>query len=158
MEHDARAVARYFLEEAEFRGPTLTSMQVLKLVYIAHGWMLAIHGRPLIRERIEAWRFGPVIPTVYDAVKRFGSGPIDEPIEGPKEPFTLEERHVMNRVYEVYSRLHAFQLSALTHREGTPWHKLWHDEQGREQSYPIPNHLIAEHYRNIAQASHGART
>ena len=37
-------------------------MQVLKLVYYCHAWMLGLYGRPLIRQPIEAWRYGPVVP------------------------------------------------------------------------------------------------
>lgn len=34
--HDSRIIANRFLELAERNGDTLTPMQVLKLVYIAH--------------------------------------------------------------------------------------------------------------------------
>ena len=35
-------------------GAGLTPMQVLKLVYISHGWMLGLHQRPLFEEDVEA--------------------------------------------------------------------------------------------------------
>lgn len=57
MAHDARAVANYMLAVAEKKGMTLTPMQVLKLVYLAHGWSLAWFGRPLIRDDVEAWDY-----------------------------------------------------------------------------------------------------
>ena len=39
-----------------------TVMHILKLTYLAHGWMLGFHKRPLIKEPIEALIYGPVIP------------------------------------------------------------------------------------------------
>ncbi len=38
----------------------LTPMHLLRLVYISHGWMLAIYGRSLFHESVEAWKYGPV--------------------------------------------------------------------------------------------------
>lgn len=149
--HDAKAVAVYFLKLAETAGRGLTPMHVLKLVYIAHGWMLAIHNQPLFRNRVEAWEYGPVIPALYQAVKRFGAGEIDEPIDARVEKFTEDERAVMDRVSEVYGGLGAFQLSALTHRQGTPWYSVWHEQGGRGVKQPISNEAIREHYLHLSQ-------
>jgi uncharacterized phage-associated protein len=63
MATGAHTVANRFLELAEAEGRSLTPLQLMKLVYIAHGWMLGIHQRPLIKDHIEAWKLGPVIPT-----------------------------------------------------------------------------------------------
>ena len=51
-------------------------MKVLKLVYMAHGFNLAITDDPLINDRVEAWKFGPVIRPLYGKLKQFGSGAI----------------------------------------------------------------------------------
>ena len=59
----------------------LTPIHILKLVYIAHGWSLAIGEHPLIRNEIEAWEYGPVIRSLYDAVKRYGRDPISAPLK-----------------------------------------------------------------------------
>src|ERR1700738_3701746 len=77
--YDARAVANYFLERAKAEGIPITPMAIQKLVYFAHGWMLAVYGRPLINQRIEAWEYGPVIRDLYQQFKRFGDLPISEP-------------------------------------------------------------------------------
>ncbi|MCD8455896.1 DUF4065 domain-containing protein [Xylella taiwanensis] len=46
-------------------------MQVLKLVYIAHGWHLGFRQEPLLNKRVEAWRHGPVIRSLYEKVKKY---------------------------------------------------------------------------------------
>jgi len=135
-------------------------MHILKLVYIAHGWNLAIGEKPLIHNEIEAWEYGPVVRTLYDAVKRHGRDPIKEPLKTtqlnpkgnevrelvPVESFTDEERAILDRVVEVYGPLRAYQLSGLTHREGTPWSKV------HTQARPtISDSDIAEHFRELAQ-------
>lgn len=58
MAYDARSVANELLRLAKTRGITLTNMQVQKLVYIGHGYSLAILHRQLFRQPVEAWRWG----------------------------------------------------------------------------------------------------
>jgi len=57
-----RIVADDILYLARQANNPLTPMQVLKLAYIAHGWQLGLHGRPLINEPVEAWKYGPDLP------------------------------------------------------------------------------------------------
>src|SRR5258708_6687363 len=75
------AVANWFVEKANQGGKPVTLMKLLKLVYFAHGWHLALTKKPLIKEEIEAWKFGPVAPDVYHVFKTNGAGPIKSPGE-----------------------------------------------------------------------------
>lgn len=158
MAHDARAVANYFLDKAKKDQSNLTPMHILKLVYIAHGWTLAITGKPLIQDTIYAWEFGPVIGSLYDAFKRFGGDPITDYARDVYESkkvhtkLTDEEREVVDSVWEVYGHLEAFQLSGLTHTEGTPWHRVWHEEGGKRlRNAVIPDDSIKAHFKAISE-------
>ena len=44
--HDARNVANEFIRRASESGDQFTHLQVQKLVYYAHAWMLGLYGRP----------------------------------------------------------------------------------------------------------------
>lgn len=129
-------------------------MQVLKLTYIAHGWSLAILNAPLIKDPVQAWRHGPVIPNLYRALKKYGSRNIDEFIYDPhsgakiEAEFTSGQDMVITTIYEVYSDLHAFQLSDLTHKPGTPWDQKYDPD---EMFTVIPNPMIASYYRQLSQ-------
>jgi uncharacterized phage-associated protein len=61
--YDARAIANQFLELAKADAESLDPMKLLKPVYLAHGWNLPIKDEPLLRERIEAWPYGLVVPS-----------------------------------------------------------------------------------------------
>ena len=70
-------VAKRFIDIAEKdNGNTLTPMQLLKLVYIAHGTMLGKYSMPLINDKVEAWKYGPVIKPLYDAIKTYRNEPV----------------------------------------------------------------------------------
>lgn len=148
--HDSRTVANRFLKLARENGTTLTSMQLLKLVYIAHGWMLGLYGSALIQDDVQAWQYGPVIPKLYNAVRKYGSSPITEEllVLGDRG-FNESEESIIQQVYDAYGDKSGPALSRLTHAAGTPW-KLTY-EPG-EFGTPIPQDLIEDHYKRLARA------
>lgn len=149
MGHSSIAVGRHFVKLAAESKRTLSPMKLIKLVYMAHGWMLGIYGRPLVREPVEAWRYGPVFPELYYAIKENGHQPVppdllnvpnDEPL------FDEEEISLTGQVHDIYARYTAFDLSRLTHEPGSPWHKHTHQ---RGALRVIPNDLIEDHYEKL---------
>lgn len=144
--HESCSVASYLLWLARDR--YVTPMQLLKLVYICHGWMLGLHGRPLVSEPIQAWKYGPVIPDLYHAYKRYGGNNIAERPSGEPSGFDEDEKTVMSEVLERYGDFTGVQLSALTHKAGTPWDITW-----KSKASLISNDLIEEHYRELASAT-----
>ncbi|GAB1260789.1 Panacea domain-containing protein [Aurantivibrio plasticivorans] len=147
--HSALSVAEYVLNKGRESDINFTPMQVIKLVYLCHGWMLGLLGRPLIDEEIEAWRYGPVVPSVYHAVKKYRSEPIplDEKLSIGIETFDSDEKLIMDQVVNLYKGFNGLQLSQLTHESGTPWSQIW-EEFG--QNWTIPNGLITKHFSQLA--------
>ena len=152
MPHSPLAVANYYLDKGD-----LTPMQVLKLVYIAHGWHLALTEKPLITESIQAWQYGPVISSLYHEFKGNGSGAIREKgkfYETGSHRFTTPNidhdapvTSLLDQVWKVYSRFTGGQLSALTHKRGTPWDIVWNQQGGKRlESAIIPDALIKTHF------------
>ena len=70
METDALAIANYFVRKglSDTVGEKLTLLRLVKYVYIAYGFSLALIDKSIINDRfdrVEAWKYGPVIPSVY---------------------------------------------------------------------------------------------
>ncbi len=63
--HDPKNAANWFIERGIKEERPLVHIEVQKLLYFSHGWMLGIHQRPLHYGVWEAWRYGPVLPEVY---------------------------------------------------------------------------------------------
>ncbi|MCG5526891.1 MULTISPECIES: Panacea domain-containing protein [Halorhodospira] len=143
--HDASGVAKRLLEKAHERGQPLTPMQLIKLVYIAHGWMLGLYSRPLINEPVEAWRYGPVVRSVYDQVKCYRSSPVEAIAAKPAELNDYED-DLLDQVLEIYGDKSGLLLSTITHQSGTPWFITWHS-QGMNGS--ISNDLIEAHFEEL---------
>lgn len=146
MSRNACAVAQEILKQCrEVADPAVTPMQLLKLVYIAHGYMLARYGVPLIRESVEAWQYGPVVRSVYDATRSFRSSPVTN-VFAPPESFSPEEISVMRDVARIYGRADAIALSKATHQPGTPWSVTW---STHGKNAVISNDMIEGFYRWI---------
>lgn len=148
------AVANAVLNESWAQGRHLTIMQLLKLVYIAHGWSLALLDEPLVNRQPQAWQHGPVYPEIYRAFRRYGSGAIMEKGQTPFGPIadahlSHAQQQIVKSVVSGYAHMHAFKLSNITHQPGTPWSRTYNNGQG--SSDEIPNEIIAEHYRHLAQ-------
>ena len=145
--HDSRVVANRFLELAAAANDTLTPMQLLKLVYIAHGWMLGLHGRPLVRDEIQAWQYGPVIPRLYNAIRQYRSNPVEGPVAASREDLDADELSIIKQTFEGYGDMSGPALSRLTHAPNTPWHVSYIPGTfGCEMS----NDIIENHYRALA--------
>lgn len=129
--HDPRAIANKILDIRAETGEPLTLMQLIKLAYIADGWSLALLGKPLASETPEAWLYGPVFRSIYNAFAGVGAKPVTgrANLRGAQVPvseaFTPEEENVLRTVVNAYGKLSAYALSNLTHEPGTPWSKAF---------------------------------
>jgi uncharacterized phage-associated protein len=143
-------IANEFLNIAQRADKQLTPLQLMKLTYIANGWMLAFKDKPLFDDKIEAWKYGPVIPELYHATKEFGSKPIAwqlaAPIQDEPEPFA---RQLLESVWKKYGHLSGTALSNLTHRSGSPWSQYYKENQSHIE---IPQAAIKAHYDEIRQS------
>lgn len=140
------AVANYLLMESNGgKKYSLTPMKILKLVYISHGYMLGKYNQLLLEEPIRAWKYGPVVKSLYNAIRKYRSFPITK-IDINSEwngSFTEQEREVMDFVMRHYGSLDALLLSSAIMKKGTPW-----DICSLQGTY-MSNELISCFYKNI---------
>lgn len=155
MAYQPLAIANEFV--ARFGGATgIDHMKLQKLAYYAHGWWLAYEAEPLLTEKPEVWKFGPVFDSMYRVLCPFGSKPIRLP-QSPNpfaEPPRVDDERALGLISWIWNRYGAFssfKLSDMTHEEGTPWRIL-----AEENSYNVPKHfeipdaLIADFFKKEA--------
>ena len=133
--YSASLVADYMIAKS---GAAMNAIQVIKTAYIAHGYSLALLGKPLIREKAQAWRYGPLFPSMYFALRDNGQDPIrsldycgtasgSAELAGRMEFFKgridEQRRAILDDAVEVYGALPGGRLISITHAKGTPWEK-----------------------------------
>ena len=137
-------VANFFLEAGHRENVPVTPLMLQKLVYFAHGWYVGFTGEPLIDQPVEAWKYGPVVPSLYHEFKDFGNSPItrlssSSAILPELARDVLAAKPLLERVWKTYSKYTASQLSALSHHPNGPWARA-----ALMQNGPVPNRVIPE--------------
>lgn len=152
MSYDARQIANWFVNQASKEGKTLSIMTLLKLVYVAHGWHLEVFKTPLFKNRIEAWKLGPVIPDVYNAFRPQGVD-ITAGVPFSETRFETEDESLLCEIYNIYGHMDGFQLSNLTHEPNGPW-----DIATKQRGHfaVISDELIQQHYEIKRQNAQSA--
>lgn len=114
MPSNANDVAAAVLEDL---GP-VEAMQLQKLVYYSQAWHLALTDEPLFPDTVQAWRDGPVIPTLWNQHR--GRRAVTRWATGNPERLTSGARKIVDLVCQVYGPLSGDDLSHLAHSE-SPW-------------------------------------
>lgn len=107
----------------------ITHLKLQKLLYYAQGVFLAITGKRLFKEQIEAWQHGPVVAKVYDEYKKFGRDNILIEVDANVEDVirniegNVEVSNILNMVYDNFAIYTAWQLREMSHVKNGPWDK-----------------------------------
>ena len=124
-------VAKYILSKI-----TCTQLKLQKLVYLCFADYLCDTGKELFTDKIYAFKYGPVVDSVYKKYKEYGYKPIEKEtkdidskniFEMPAKSRILfaedgtEKILSIEKTLKKYGGLTASQLVDLTHKEKAPW-------------------------------------
>lgn len=123
----ALSVANSFLEQSFKENVNLTPMKLQKLIYILYKAYLKETKDKLFNEKFEVWKYGPVLPSVFQTFNEFKSNPINKYYsEDGKTYSTVKKGNaVFDRIFEdVWNKYKSYDgifLSTLTHLDDTAW-------------------------------------
>ncbi|MDR0303073.1 MAG: DUF4065 domain-containing protein [Treponema sp.] len=104
-------------------------MKIQKMLYFLYRDYLKETGISLFSERFSAWKYGPVLESVYHTFKRYGGNSITNyggtPIYCLKEDDDSTLRIFMDNVWNDSKPYTGIYLSELTHRPESAWYKAW---------------------------------
>lgn len=128
----ATALGHIITEYLNSKGITVSPKKLQKLVYYVEAWHLVHLNSELIEENFEAWVHGPVVPELYQDLKKFGYNNIEiinNEIDSPEDRIekvakdngiTENQLELIYSVLNKYGTLNSFELEMLTHSE-QPW-------------------------------------
>lgn len=111
----AKNVAEYIINTIP-----VDNLKLQKLLFYSQAVHLVLNNKtPLFKDRIEAWMYGPVVPTVYKKYKKFGYE-ILRPSKNQKSTLLDSEIETVDMVIDYYGNMTGVQLVTKTHQEA-PW-------------------------------------
>ena len=141
-------VANFFIDFFKDSEDPMTPLRVEKFVYEAQAWSLVKLGKPLFEEEIEAWKYGPVIPSVYNKLNHYGKDQIYDTVgELSDAEFTYEQKMLLIDVARKLSRYSTCGLIERMHAQGGPWATVYREGENREISKTSMRSYYAEHER-----------
>lgn len=145
MSYNCFDIAREFLKLAKKEEEILSPMKLLKLTYIAHGYYLGFFDKALFNNKVQAWKYGPVIPELYHVIKRFGQKPVSEDVVSlySESKMDAETHNFIKIIWNNYKKFSGSELSSKTHLPDTPWDKVYTGHHFKE----IDNDIIKEYYK-----------
>lgn len=114
---DPLAVANAVLDELDAIGSEAHMVRLQRLIVLAHGWSLALHGRPLIQGTIRITAGRPSVPAVHDAFRQMSWNAIGGRAAVPEMPsFDMPSdtdrmrREIIRAVVKAYAGFDGYAL------------------------------------------------
>ncbi len=136
--YSALDVAKYVVSKCTNDGCPISNLHLQKVLYYLQRKYLR-DGEALFTDEIQAWRFGPVVSTVYYNYCGYGSLPIEENNTVKIIESDLEQ---INPIIDEYKYKNPWELVKETHKPGGAWAIVFNDGAGDHKV--IPKTLIAE--------------
>lgn len=120
------------------------TIKLQKLLYYCQAWSLALRGRPMFRDQIQAWKHGPVVASLYREHR--GSPVVTESLGGSQALVPADDAEFANAVLNAYGARSAWSLRDLTHEE-EPWIDAWErSDHGRKRGEQITADAMRVYY------------
>jgi uncharacterized phage-associated protein len=140
------ASANVIGDEGEVEG--VTNLKLQKILYFIEAYSLAVTKKSLFSDQIEAWDYGPVIPTVYHEFKSHGSDPIS--IDNPNlVAMKQDTKEMIEGVWNTFNKYSASRLVDITHSHN-PWKNAFKVQKGGlKQTCVIDRDEMKEYYTGL---------
>lgn len=139
-------VASYFIELANKTPENdLTNLKLQKLLYYVQGKYIAQNDAPIFEDKVEAWKYGPVVADVYHTFKVCGQFPVTTfDVNYDSAELDADSKSFVEKIWEdIGEKYSGFFLVQTTHKNGTPWAKHF-NEDGR--NIEIPQSDLKEYF------------
>jgi|ERR1700691_793029 len=135
MPYNTYLVTNSFLCQSFSQKIPIDPMKAQKLTYFAHGYYLALTHKPLINEYFQAWKLGPVAPSLYQDLKIYRGNDIEDYINSRgifNKKLNNDKQFIQIRdfVWDTYKDANFMKLSNLTHKKGYAWDRTLEKNPG----------------------------
>ena len=128
------------------------SIVIAALAYFAHGWHLQVMQSALVSESFQAWKFGPVLPSIFYEFAIHGNRAIPRRNKHKNPvPLSKEVKSLLNDVWNIYGKHSGTALCNHTHEPSSPW-SMTEQLNKSECGLIIEDNLIQVYFMNLAES------
>jgi uncharacterized phage-associated protein len=121
----------------------ITNLKLQKLLYFAQASHMALFNKPLFVEKIEAWKWGPVIPSIYHFYSHNKNKPLPRS-QSFKGIDSEKKAEFIQGVWDLFGKYSAIELMKITHK-----HKPWIEAFQKGSGTTIENNVLRNYYKNL---------
>lgn len=119
----------------------MTNLRLQKLLYLSQGYYFARYGKPLFKEDMIAWQYGPVVLPVYERYSSFENNVIKDSAPEPNA-LSPEESELVLDVLSKYGKYSTGRLVNMSHEPDSPWSQVFEETKNNK----IPKELIKNYF------------
>ena len=138
MSYTALEIAKYTIKKCTRDNHPISNLQLQKILYYIQKSFLQ-NGTEAFEDEIEAWQFGPVVPSVYYQYCGFGAMPIRMNYATDINDIYLK---IIVPIIDSKRILDPWDMVEDTHEKGKAWDQIYKNGMGNHQV--IPKSLIRE--------------
>lgn len=133
---DATIIADYFVRKSVELGEEsdVNPLKLQKLLYFSQTCSLQYRKRALLKEKIEAGKFGPFIYSIWKDYEGYGRQVIPRPkhdLQPSLNHLDEESKRILDETWKVCRDYSSWKLSDIIHEKQSPWSRV-HEKRGEE--------------------------
>ena len=123
----------------------ISNLKLQKLLYFCQAFLLVFSEKPMFKEEIYAWKYGPVVKEVYEKYKEHKNRPLSN-TQGSN--LDSKTKKMVGEVLQTFGGYSAIRLMEITHSH-KPWKDLQKKIEKGELDLVITHKAIKKYYTPI---------
>lgn len=130
--------AKYIINKCTKDEHPISNLQLQKILYYIQVAFLQKLGFPCFDDPIEAWKFGPVVSTVYYYYRHYSSLPIEITYLTEELPcLEKKQKELIDRIVNEKREKYVWDLVTDTHAKNTAWFVIYKNGSGAGKEIPL---------------------
>lgn len=131
--YNALRIALYVIKRYMERAAEISNLKLQKVLYFIQKDFLYIRKNPCFKDRIEAWRYGPVVPSVYNIFSASGSSGIKlySLLNDNFDDIENRDIQLLNKIIDSDLNTDVWEMVRRTHQVGGAWDIVFNQKKER---------------------------
>ena len=131
--YNALRIALYVIKRYMERAAEISNLKLQKVLYFIQKGFLYIRKNPCFKDRIEAWQYGPVVPSVYNIFSASGSSGIKlySLLNDNFDDIENRDIQLLNKIIDSDLNTDVWEMVRRTHQVGGAWDIVFNQKKER---------------------------